>query len=650
MDNKLNLLNKIFRTRIGLPALFSGVFLVFSALLRTTLLVKDFASTDLSSVLIFKIFFGGLFYDLVTLSYALIPLSLYLLLIPRRWFAKPFFRAFSATFFFLLLSLLIFDGVAEWLFWDEFSTRFNFIAVDYLIYTTEVIGNIKESYSLPVIFGGIAALTGIIFWLLWPKLKLTYQDQTPFRNRIKIGGALLVLPLLSWFLVENNTVQIKQNSFDDELAHNGIYQLFSAYLNNELDYNTFYVSEPDKKVFTRLRKLLKSPHSKFVNKDIFDVTRQVDNEGTEKPYNVMFITVESFSAEFMTMFGNQEKITPNLDTIAQRSIVFDNMFATGTRTIRGLEALTLSLPPTPGYSIVKRPHNENQFSSGFIFREKGYDTKFMYGGFGYFDNMNYFFGNNGFKVVDRGDFTDAEITFANNWGVCDGDLFNRTLKEADSSFAKKKPFFSFIMTTSNHRPFTYPDGVIDIPSHSGRNGAVKYTDFAIAKFLRDAKNHPWFANTVFVIVADHCASSAGKTEIPVEKYHIPALIYAPGIFKPQVVSQLTSQIDLVPTLLGLMHFDYKTKFFGQDIFDHNPERVFVGTYQKLGYFNKDNLAVLAPKKYKQTFLVHKPDFSLTRGKKQPTLLRDAIAYYQGASYLFAHGNYKFVSSKLKATH
>jgi phosphoglycerol transferase MdoB-like AlkP superfamily enzyme len=645
-----NLINSVYRTRFGIAALFAGVFLFFSAALRTTLLFKDFAGTELGSGLIFKIFLGGLFYDLVALSYALIPLVLYLLLVPRRWFSRKFFRGVTTGFFVLLLGLLVFDGVAEWLFWDEFSSRFNFIAVDYLIYTTEVIGNIKESYSLPLVFGCIGGITGLVFWGLWPKLKLTFHDETPFRNRLKVSGALLALPLLSWFLVENNTVQIKQNTYDDELAHNGIYQLFSAYLNNQLDYNTFYVSEPDKKVFTSLRHLLKSPHSKFTSKNIFDVTRQVDNAGTEKHYNVMFVTVESFSAEFMTMFGNQELITPNLDTIAQRSIVFDNMYATGTRTIRGLEALTLSLPPTPGYSIVKRPKNENQFSSGFVFRDKGYDTKFIYGGFGYFDNMNYFFANNGFNVIDRADFTDPEITFANNWGVCDGDLFNKTLKEADSSFAQNKPFFSFVMTTSNHRPFTYPDKVIDIPSHSGRNGAVKYTDYTIAKFMRDAKNHPWFNNTIFVIVADHCASSAGKTEIPVEKYHIPALIYAPAIFKPQVVSKLTSQIDLVPTLLGLMHFDYQTKFFGQDIFDANPERVFVGTYQKLGYFSKDELAVLAPKKDQQTFIVNKTDFNLTRKKNQAGLLHNAIAYYQGASYLFSHGGYRFVSSKVNSHH
>ena len=92
------------------------------------------------------------------------------------------------------------------------------------------------------------------------------------------------------------------------------------------------------------------------------------------------------------------------------------------------------------------------------------------------------------EFIDRFDFDDNEITFANVWGVCDEDLFGKASEEADKSYEAKKPFFSFVMTTSNHRPYTYPDNKIDIPSHTGRSGGVKYTDFAIDKFLKDAKS------------------------------------------------------------------------------------------------------------------------------------------------------------------
>ncbi|WP_025764602.1 LTA synthase family protein [Dyadobacter tibetensis] len=118
-----------------------------------------------------------------------------------------------------------------------------------------------------------------------------------------------------------------------------------------------------------------------------------------------------------------------------------------------------------------------------------------------------------------------------------------------------KPIFNHWRTVSDHRPFTYPDGKIDIPSDSkSREGGIKYTDYSLKQFFKMSQNESWFANTVFVIVADHCASSAGKTELPMDKYHIPAMIYAPGLVDEGNEDKLMSQIDLMPTLMGLMHF------------------------------------------------------------------------------------------------
>ncbi len=226
----------------------------------------------------------------------------------------------------------------------------------------------------------------------------------------------------------------------------------------------------------------------------------------------------------MRYFGNTEGITPFLDSLAGESLMFTQLYATGTRTVRGLEALSLCVPPTPGQSIVRRPGNEDLFSIGKVFREKGYTTEYIYGGYSYFDNMGYFFSHNGYRVVDRSALKDEEIDYENIWGVADENLFDLTLRELDQK-TSSGPVFAHVMTTSNHRPFTYPAGRIDIPSRTNRSGAVKYTDYAVGRFIREARKHDWFDNTMFVIVADHCASSAGKTELPVSKYHIPMLIY-----------------------------------------------------------------------------------------------------------------------------
>ena len=269
-------------------------------------------------------------------------------------------------------------------------------------------------------------------------------------------------------------------------------------------------------------------------------------------------------------------------------------------------------------------------------KDKGYDNKFIYAGHGYFDNMNYFFANNGFATVDRLSFAKDEVTFTNAWGVCDEDLFMKVVKEADSSQRLKKPFFSVVMTTSNHRPFTYPDGKIDIPSKTGRDGGVKYADYAIGRLLAEAKKHSWFKDTVFVIVADHCAGSARKMALPVKNYEIPLFIYSPARIKPQRIDRMMSQIDIAPTVLGLLNFSYTTRFMGRDILnaEEGRERAFISTYQKLGYLTEDQLVVLGPRKYSAQYQADRRTGTLRAQAIDEQLMGDMLAYYQGGNYLY----------------
>jgi phosphoglycerol transferase MdoB-like AlkP superfamily enzyme len=304
--------------------------------------------------------------------------------------------------------------------------------------------------------------------------------------------------------------------------------------------------------------------------------------------------------------------------------------------VRGLEAITLSIPPLPGTSIVKRPDNGNFFSLGSVMAAAGYANKYIYAGYGYFDNMNAFYSANGFGIVDRANFGKDEITFANVWGVCDGDLLSKTLKEADADHKAGRPFFYMVMTTSNHRPFTYPEGKIDIPpSSQSRAGAIKYADYAIGEFLAAAQKKPWFKDTVFVITADHCANSAGRTEIPVRNYHIPLFVYSPAHVKPAAVDTLSSQLDLAPTLLGLLNVTYESRFFGRDMLAGKPEgRAFLSTFQKMGLLKDGRLAVLGPKKYLKTYKWDEPGKDIAEAPSDKELEEAAVAFYQGANYVY----------------
>ena len=500
---------------------------------------------------------------------------------------------------FIYVLLIIFNAVSEYFFYNEFGVRYNFIAVDYLIYTNEVIGNIMESYPIVPLFSIIFIITASATWFIYKKTKDTLIDLPNFKQKIVLLFIFIILATISIFVIPKISYE-KGNTFEKEIAANGMVKFYEAFTNNTLDFFKFYPtideSLAEKNVLSAL--------------GINSLNRKVTSDiQPEVHKNVVLISIESLSADFLKLYGNKDGITPFLDSLSQQSLVFTNLYATGNRTVRGLEALTLCIPPTAGESIIKRENeNKNKFTTGSVFKSKGYTTKFLYGGYSYFDNMKDFFGGNGYQIVDRDNFKPEEITFANVWGVCDEDMAKKAISEMNKDAKTGKPFFHHWMTVSNHRPYTYPDGKIDIsPTSKSRNGGVKYTDYALKKFFEMAAKQDWYKNTVFVIVADHCASSAGKTELPMDKYRIPGMIFAPDFIKPEKFRTVASQIDLMPTLFGLLHFNYDSKFLGQDVFSKNyVPRAYIATYQDLGFVKDNYLTVISPtKKIKQYQLFQK---------------------------------------------
>lgn len=627
-------LNRLREQRIGLWFLLCGFLITISTVTRILLMVKSFSEIEFTVINDIGIFTSGLLYDLINAVYFSLPLIFYLWLVPDRIYQKLWHRFILYGLFFIFSFLILFNGVAEWFFWDEFNVRFNFIAVDYLVYTTEVIGNIRQSYPVEwiIILTTIFSIVIVFFIRSWITASATHYIS--FKQRSKYVGFYALLFIIILFTVTNKFHRFSKNEYVNQLAGNGLYELFAAYRNNELDYEQFYKGMERDKAFDLIRESIKTPEAEFLDSDRHSIARKIVNPGPEKKFNIVLVSVESFSAEFMKLFGNTDDITPFLDSLSRHSLTFTNLYATGTRTVRGLEALSLCVPPTPGQSIVRRPHNEDLFSLGKVFNEKGYKTEYIYGGYSYFDNMGYFFGHNGYDVIDRSALTDEEIDYENIWGVADENLFDLALREIETN-SKESPVFAHIMTTSNHRPYTYPEGRIDIPSHSNRSGAVKYTDYTIGRFIRQAAQRPWFKNTIFLIVADHCASSAGQTELPIDKYHIPMLIYSPGNVQPGVMSRLMSQIDIGPTLLGMLNFSYTSKFFGYDMFKLEPgrERAFISTYQNLGYLRNGKFVILSPQFKVESFLLSEGQEPVNR-IDDPQIVNEAVSWYQSASYMF----------------
>ena len=571
----------------------------------------------------------GTLRDLPTAAAIASPWAVLELLFSAQWRARLRWPLLA-----IYLLTLLFVAVSEGVFWDEFSARFNFIAVDYLVYTTEVIGNIRESYPVGSIISSLLAVAGLLLWALRHPLRAAADSAQPRRSQ---WGWALSLIALTWVLaIKLASPDFFTNAYGNELADNGWRSFVAAAGQNRLDYRQFYATRPDAEVMADLQRL--SGHSGVTASQA--AAQKVAYRPQRQP-NVVVVMMESMSAEYMSAFGNRENLTPNLDRMAQEGILFSRLYATGTRTVRGLEALSVGLPPQPGMSVVRWPNVTHLNTLGGTLAAHGWTPHFLYGGYGMFDNMNSYFASQGYEVTDRTGFKEGLVKFENIWGVADEHLFDQALINMDKEAATGKPFFFHIMTTSNHRPFTYPDGRIDIPSPGQRQGGVKYADYAIGQFIELARTKPWFDNTLFLFVADHCASSAGKTKIPVYRYHIPAIVYAPKILSPQRVDTLASQIDLGPTLLAMLGLEGDDRFVGRDILQMRPEdgRALISTYQNIGYLKGDVLTVLQPKRKIDTYRVSADGKEAQALPNDPQLTNEAIAYFQGAVMLMEqHGS------------
>ncbi len=651
------MLKLLFPKRFSLVKTFAATFLVFAFVIRLILYFWSFSKIEFSFINFTKIFGLGFLFDLGSLSYILMFYSIYLLIIPKQFYGSKLDKILTHFSYAFALFIMIFSFLAEIPFWGEYQKRYNFIAVDYLLYTYEVVQNINQSFSLP-------ALIGLLVFLTFISIKIAQNKnayQAVFNNSdtfvTKIIPALFWVLILSGFHtnIKNNQAEIFENQHENEITKSGIYSFFAAYNSNELNYNDFYQTKPSDTVYNTIRNLVSIKNDSLTN-DSKSIKRYVFNTGEEQKPNVIFIGLESLSSSFMKRFGNKKNLIPSIDSIAKESIFFTNLQATGTRTVRGIEAIAVCIPPTPGRSILKRENIHNIFTIGEIFKQKGYTNTFYYGGDGHFDNMNIFFGNNGFNIVDRKkkhrlnevfptkrtQITDDEVTFENAWGICDGDLYKKVLKESDSLYKLQKPFFNFVITSTNHKPYTYPDGVVDIPSGKSRDGAVKYTGKAFQQFFKEAKNKPWFKNTVFVVAADHCAYSAGRSEINVQGYHIPAFIYNLKNKKPEEINKLSSQIDIFPTLFGYLNWDYESNFFGKDItkMQPNEERALIANHRKLGLLKQNMLLVLDNHK-SHTFYEWNPQNNILTVKETDSLiLKEGISFYQTAFELFKNEGLK----------
>ena len=604
-------------------------------------------------------FLTGLIRDALVGIWLTLPVICWLALIPPNVNKQvgQLFWAASAIFWFAQIFLLF----VEYFFFEEFRSRFNTVAVDYLQYPNEVFVNIWDSYHVGIVL--FVCLCLGVAWARAASKVFRNMWEEPLMNAHSLRGLAVVVaftialtpPLMiggSLAGVMNSPfrpspVRVSNERSLNEIANNGSLAFFAAALTHHLEYEQFYKTLPRDDAYRRTRKLLEASGALFPNRPD-SLCRQISGDAARPRLNVVILLEESLGSEFWGCLGRTNTLTPEMDKLAaEEGMLFTNLYASGNRTVRGMEGVLSSFPPLPGESIVKRQFSDNVETIARVLKRDGYTTAFLYGGRGVFDGMRSFAVRNGYdKFVEQKQI--EHPTFTTVWGVCDEDLFARSVEEFKNLSQGGQPFFATVLSVSNHKPFTYPKGKIpEDPDQRRRENAVKYSDFALGQFFRAAKKEAFWTNTIFAVVADHGARVYGEQSIPIHSYEIPMLIVAPALGRgPSRIGQLGCSLDVAPTILGLIGRPYQSTFFGQDLLNTSSEkgRALLNHNRDIGLLAKDRLVVLGLMRTDEFYMgdpkLEEMKLLGTPEASDHDLENDATAIYQVADDLYTHQRYR----------
>ncbi|MBV6416683.1 MAG: hypothetical protein CMLOHMNK_01291 [Steroidobacteraceae bacterium] len=627
-----------------------GWYLVAGLLLRAALWWSFGRVAEVSDSAFLGTIIAGSAADAVQGLYLFAPFAIAAWLLPDTAFRSRPMRVTVLAVSGLALFGLGFLFAVEYYFFQEFDSRFNLVSVDYLLYPTEVVGDIWTAYPVVPVAVGMALMAAVSVTLLRRPLLAGTRATTGFRARSAVFAGYALLLCLSIALLDKDSFAFSTNRVTNEITANGAGSFFNALRTSEIDYHAYYATRDPAANLHILRAALAQGGGRLLDAGL-DRAFPARPDGLGR-LNVVVVVSESFGSEFSRAYGGDRDWTPYFDAYSKQGLKFTNMYASGTRTVRGLEAISASFPPIPSTSILHRPGNAGIATWGGVMRGLGYSTSFFYGGYGQFDDMNAFFAGNGFEVADRRAI-DWPVRFENIWGVADEDLYDLAMRRFDALATTGKPFFAIIMNTSNHKPFTFRDGVPGVKAKGGgRESGVRYADYAQAYLLRQAAKHRWFDDTLFVIVADHGARVYGRENIPIETYRIPMLFYSPKHLAPGRIDTLTTQIDVAPTVLGLLGLPYSAPFFGQDVRHAPPgERVaFFSHNHDVAIYRDGELAILGLRKTIRNERYDAGTKSYSPAPVDPSLDALAIAYYQTAYDLFEHRRYVPTPPALAGAH
>lgn len=546
------------------------------------------------------------------------------------------------TGFWLQLSwlLLVLLEVSTPQFVHEYDTRPDRLYVQYLQHPKEVFGMLWKGYK-PVIFGGVGALAlfgwggHVLFGQVTPDAPVVWWQAIVLSLVTAVIVFLAIRGTLKHRPINPSSVAYCGDSMLNTLPLNSLYSVIYAIYSkkNERSAADVYGNMSADEVSAVVRECAGIENT---NPSIPTLHHQTAAHTHTQPLNIVIIVEESLGAQF-TGYLKGQGLTPQLDALSKQAWNLTRTYATGTRSVRGLEALSAGFPPTVSDAALRLPGAQSRFFTlAQALRLQGYSSTFIYGGEAHFDNMKSFFLGNGFdRIIEREHFQNP--AFVGTWGASDEDMFNELHHHL--STPSESPTFTLAFSVSNHSPWEYPKGrIVPDGDPATVDNTIRYADWAIGQFFEMARQSAYWDNTVFLIAADHDARVGGMSLIPLKHFHIPALFLG-GTIAPKQDDRLVSQIDLAPTLLSLAGVNLEHPMIGQDL--NQPRtggRAMMQFSENYGYLKDNQLVVLEPHRPASQFTYSSGDTYAPQPLDE-ALHREALAHAIWPNQVYKQGQY-----------
>jgi phosphoglycerol transferase MdoB-like AlkP superfamily enzyme len=558
------------------------IFLLIFTLFRLATFIA-FRPNGLSFTDVIPSFLMGIRYDLRWIAFILLPIIL-LSMSPRL---SPFYSARNKkwwTWYLAVSTFIVFFFFAAG--FGSFSYNHTPLDAGAMNFVEDPGISLKmmfQTYPMVWMIQGLVVAVLFFRWMYhrshWQVINKTEGKGIPYRRKHFVITSLILFLFawgtLSWPPLSRNDSFKFRNAFKSYLAINPLQNFFATLKLRKPEFN----EQKARASFPLMAEWMQLPNSAN-----FSYRREIAprSNSLESRPNIILVQCESFSMYKSTMSGNPLNATPFFDSLCRNGIFFERCFTPHFSTARGLFAILTGIPDAQLFKFSSRnPEAVKQHT--IIDNLEDYEKHYFLGGSPEFNNFEGLLKNiDGLQMHTEGSFTSPKI---NVWGISDKDLF----MEANEIFRKKnKPFFAFIQTSDNHRPYTIPESDTDFQKKFVSDeelskygfeslkeyNCFRYSDYCFRKFMEAAQKETYFQNTIFVFVGDHGVAGnaeamypAAWTEQRLTDEHVPLLFYAPDLLPPQRRSEVVSQIDILPTIAGMLHQSYVNTTLGRDLLD-----------------------------------------------------------------------------------